>query len=255
MTILSKEAWDIGQAVVLLHSLKLEAGAEPEALAEEYGDQIYSTALSRRTTASNASYSSYADWLLDPARRAGDITLAENDTGSACYYYVSVFEDRLRDEEATHNVRHLLVRAGSASASETPTQEEYDQAEEEAARLLQEWKSGEATESSFAALVSANSDDTGSAQNGGLISNITPTSSYVEAFLNWSTDPARREGDTDLVKTEYGWHIMYYVSTGDPVWRQTAGAALKDQDYEQLTSDAVQGWNITQGMGMNFLAP
>lgn len=234
---------------------KLEAGAEPEALAEEYGDQIYSTALSRRTTASNASYSSYADWLLDPARRAGDITLAENDTGSACYYYVSVFEDRLRDEEATHNVRHLLVRAGSASASETPTQEEYDQAEEEAARLLQEWKSGEATESSFAALVSANSDDTGSAQNGGLISNITPTSSYVEAFLNWSTDPARREGDTDLVKTEYGWHIMYYVSTGDPVWRQTAGAALKDQDYEQLTSDAVQGWNITQGMGMNFLAP
>ena len=108
---------------------------------------------------------------------------------------MSVFEDRLRDEEATHNVRHLLVRAGSASASETPTQEEYDQAEEEAARLLQEWKSGEATESSFAALVSANSDDTGSAQNGGLISNITPTSSYVEAFLNWSTDPARREGE------------------------------------------------------------
>ena len=77
----------------------------------------------------------------------------------------------------------------------------------------------------------------------------------MEAFLNWSTDPSRREGDTDLVKTEYGWHIMYYVSTGDPVWRQTAGAALKDQDYEQLTSDAVQGWNITQGMGMNFLAP
>ena len=232
---------------------KLEGGADPEALAEEYADQLYSSSLSRRTTAANASYSTYADWLLDSARKAGDVTLSEQETIDSCYYYVALFQDRLRDEENAHTVRHLLVRAGNGTAGETPTQEQYDQAETKAQELLDEWKAGEATESSFAALASANSADSGSASSGGLISGITSTSSYVQAFKDWALDPARREGDAELVKTEYGWHIMYYSSTDDPIWRQTVTTALRSQDYEQLTAEAAQGWNITRGMGMNLI--
>lgn len=232
---------------------KLESGTAPEALEAEYQDRLYNVAVSRRTTGSNAQYSTYGDWLLDSARKAGDITLSENDTGSAYYYYVALFEDRLRDEEPTHNVRHLLVQAGDANASEPPTQEQYDEAEEKASSLLQQWQSGEANEDTFSALVSANSDDSGSRSNGGLISDITSASSYVDAFKEWAIDPARKEGDTGLVKTEYGWHIMYYVSTNDPIWRQTVANQLRDQDYEQLSADAVQGWNITRGMGVNFI--
>ena len=233
---------------------KLEAGADPEDLAEEYEEQLYSSSVSRRTTAANASYSTYADWLLDPSRRAGDVNLSENDSSSASYYYVALFEDRLRDEEPTHNVRHLLVRAGDTTTSD-PTQEQYDQAEQEAQALLDQWKAGDATEDTFAALAAANSDDTGSASNGGLISNITTSSSYVQTFKDWATDPARREGDAELVKSEYGWHIMYYVSTGDPVWRQTVTTALENQDYEQLAADATQGWTISRGTGMSFVNP
>ena len=75
----------------------------------------------------------------------------------------------------------------------------------------------------------------------------------VEPFLDWALDSARKEGDVDLVKTEYGWHLMYYVSTNDPVWRQSTTAALQNQDYEQLAESATQGWNISQGMGMKLV--
>ena len=47
---------------------------------------------------------------------------------------------------------------------------------------------------------------------------------------------------------------MYYVSTGDPVWRQNTAAALRNQDYEELADQASQGWSVSRGMGMNFIS-
>ena len=149
-------------------------------------------------------------------------------------------------------MRHLLVRAGSGT---NPTQEQYDEAEEKAQELLDQWKAGEATEDSFAELATANSQDTGSASSGGLISGITSNSNYVEPFKDWAVDSARRAGDVELVKSEYGWHIMYYASSDDPAWKITVGNALRDQDREELYASASQGWTTSQGTGMKFINP
>ncbi|MCI9157155.1 MAG: hypothetical protein HFF44_09520 [Lawsonibacter sp.] len=230
---------------------RLEAGEDVEAVAEEYEEQLYSTALSRRASGVNVSMSIYSDWLMDSVRKTGDVTLVEQETVDSYYYYVSVFEDRFRDEENTNTVRHLLVRAGSGTG--TPTQEQYDEAEKKAQELLDQWKAGEATEDSFAQLAAANSQDTGSAASGGLISGITSTSSYVQPFKDWATDSSRKAGDVELVKSDYGWHIMYYVSSDDPAWKITVGSALRTQDLEQLSAEASQGLNVTQGFGMKFI--
>lgn len=230
---------------------KLEGGADPEALADEYSEQLGGSTVSGHALGSNLiAYTSYGDWLTDSARKAGDVTIVENDAESAYYYYVIRYEGRELDQEPTHTVRHLLARAGTGSE---PTQEEYDAAEQEAQGFWDEWKAGEATEASFAALASANSDDSSSAQNGGLISNITSSSGDVEAFRDWALDPARKAGDVGLVKTEYGWHLMYYVSTNEPVWRQTALNALQNQDYEDLANSASENWTVTRGAGMSFI--
>lgn len=233
---------------------RLEGGADPEALAEEYKDRLSGSALSTSSTGTSLTgYSAYGAWLKDSARRAGDIDLFERDYASYCYYYVIVYEGRALVQEPANDIRHLLVRAGDGSGA--PTQAEYDEAEKKAQGLLNEWKAGDATEDSFAALAAANTDDTASASSGGLYSNITGTSSYVQPFLDWSTDPARRTGDTGLVKTEYGWHIMYYAASKDPVWKQTAAVALQEQDYQELADSAAQGWNISRGMGMGLVTP
>lgn len=233
---------------------KLNSGSDPASLAEEYADTLYGSSDGSRSTYANLAYFAYGDWLFDSERKAGDVTLIEEGTDTTYYYYVVRFEDRSLDQEETHNVRHLLVQAGEPTTTSQPSQEEYDQAEQKAQELLAQWKAGEATEESFTALVTENSDDSGSASSGGLISNITASSSYVESFRSWAIDPARKEGDVELVKSEYGWHIMYYVSTNDPIWKQNTAAALQNQDYEDLASAASEGWTITRGTGMNFVS-
>ena len=81
----------------------------------------------------------------------------------------------------------------------------------------------------------------------------SPNSSYGEDFLSWSTDPVRKAGETGLVKTENGWYVTYYVSSGDPIWKQTTTAALQQQDFDKLAGDASEGWIVSTGMGMNFV--
>jgi len=228
---------------------KLEAGEDPAALSEEYADQLYSCQVSDSQVGSSVN-SAYTEWAYDSARKAGDVTLAEYDSGTAYNYYVVLFEGRQRDETPTDNVRHILIQPEGGSEA---TDEQKAAAKSQAEELLAQWKAGEATEDSFAALAQENSADSGSASNGGLISNITPDSSYVESFRDWAVDPARQVGDTGLVESDYGWHIMYYAGAGDPVWKQTAQSALTNQDYSAWLEAAEEGYDATNGIGLKFL--
>lgn len=233
---------------------KLKSGEDVEDLIEEYADLLYGSSDGRRATYSDLIYTPYCDWLFDSARKAGDVTIVEDGSDTIGIYYVLRFDGRELDQEKTHDVRHLLIKAGNSTINSEPTQEEYDEAEQKAQALLDQWKAGEADEASFIALVIENSEDTGSAESGGLIADITSTSGYVESFRSWAIDPARREGDVELVKSEYGWHIMYYVSTNDPVWKRTAVIALQNQDYEELADAALRGWTVTRGAGLRFIS-
>lgn len=108
------------------------------------------------------------------------------------------------------NVRHILIQPETAEDG-TISDEAWEAAEEEANRILEEWKSGDATEDSFATLAGTYSTDGGSSTNGGLYEGVYP-GQMLETFNDWCFDPDRQNGDTDIVKTEYGYHIMYFVS-------------------------------------------
>lgn len=230
---------------------RLESGADPADLAEEYKDSLYSSQISNSLTGAQLN-SSYSQWALDSARRSGDVTLAEYDSSSSYYYYVVRFEDRFLDEAPTNNVRHILIAPETDEGSSTPTDQQMADAKAKAEELLKQWAAGPATEASFAELARENSADSGSASNGGLISNITASSSYVENFKNWAIDPARRQGDTGLVESSYGWHIMYYTA-GQPAWQQTALYSLQSQAYQAWTEAALEGRDATEGLGMKFV--
>ncbi|MBR4864192.1 MAG: peptidylprolyl isomerase [Oscillospiraceae bacterium] len=116
------------------------------------------------------------------------------------------------------------------------TESQWAECLAKAEKILQEWKDGEATEESFAALVATYTEDPGSASTGGLYEDINPTSSYVENFLNWSVDMARQPGDTDIVQTEYGYHIMYFVS-GSPYWKSSAETQLLSERTNKMIEE------------------
>ena len=52
----------------------------------------------------------------------------------------------------------------------------------------------------------------------------------VAAFEDWCFDTARKAGDTGIVQTEYGYHVMYYVGT-ETDWMADAISALTSTKY------------------------
>ena len=112
------------------------------------------------------------------------------------------------------SVRHILIQPEGKNDDGTYTDEAWAEAEKKANDLLTEWQNGEHTEDSFAFMAAENSQDPGSVENGGLYEDIYP-GKMVDEFDAWCFDPARQPGDTGIVKTSYGYHIMYFSSTGE----------------------------------------
>lgn len=239
---------------------KLEAGEDPAQLAQEYADQLTGDpSVSQVMSGSSVASASYAQWAQDTARQNGDVTLSEYDAGpSSYYYYVVRFEGRARNDENTATVRHILVAADQDEGASEPTEDQYAAAKTKAEELLDQWKSGPATQESFAELAKANSADTGSAADGGLITDIYSGSGYVSTFTDWALDAARRPGDTGIVQNTgssvKGWHIMYFVGRdGDPVWKLTAKTAMENNDYTQWQNAAKDKVSYTTGLGLKFV--
>ena len=200
----------------------------PEATAADYDADT--TTL--REGVSYASFSEvYKEWLTDEARQEGDVEYFENgESGYIVLYYLH----RENYDFPLPNVRHILISADS-TADETAKEE----AKAEADRILEEYLAGEQTEDAFAALAQEYSTD--NAEEGGLYENITP-GSMVETFDAWCFDEARQIGDTGIVETEYGYHIMYFVGFGDTYLNYMLENDLRYSDfqawYEEVTADA-----------------
>ena len=123
------------------------------------------------------------------------------------------------------DIRHILIVPQEQNEDGTYTDEAWQLASEQAEAILQQWIDGESTEESFAELAVNNSAD-GSASNGGLITDVYP-GQMVEEFNDWCFDPARRVGDVGIVKTKFGYHVMYFSAVSEEIyWRTVA-----ERDY------------------------
>lgn len=242
------------QALALEIQQRLQEGEDPEALAKEYEEELFSSQVKATRNASSIAASSYAEWALDAGRKSGDVTVAEYDSGTAYMYYVAQYGERFRDETKTANVRHILV--GTEGTGE-PTEEQYEAAKEKAQLLLDLWQSSGGDEETFAGLAAGNSADASSASKGGLIEHVGVSSGYVQTFTDWALAPGRKSGDTGLVKNTgssvKGWHVMYYISDDLPEWALQAQDALAEEDYLAWESAATEGYEAVEGSGMSFV--
>lgn len=132
-----------------------------------------------------------------------------------------------KDDTPVVDVRHILV-AFETDEEGNVTEEANAAAREEAQKLYDQWQADGATEEAFAALAAANTDDTGTAANGGLCSTIAPGDT-VTAFNDWIFAEGRQAGDCELVETEFGWHVTYFVRDAGLLWQV---AAESDYVYE-----------------------
>jgi hypothetical protein len=62
----------------------------------------------------------------------------------------------------------------------------------------------------------------------------------VNPFSTWCFDSSRKAGDTAIIKSQYGYHIMYFVGyNDDTVWQYNAKTALANEDGT-TASDALE---------------
>ncbi len=211
------------------------------------------------TTSTNVMYGDLSNediqkWLSDPSRKQGDITYIEitnttegengEEVKTVSSYYVIRFEKRNDNLMKLQNVRHILVafeggRKDSETGETVYSETEKAAAKSAAQKLLDQWiastkdMSQKDAEEAFAKLANKESDD-GDGTTGGLYEDIYP-GQMVSGFENWCFDETRKTGDTGLVETEYGYHVMYYVSEDEMTYRDY----MVDAD---MTSDAMEKW-------------
>ncbi len=216
-----------------------------KALAIEYAEEANKSAYNEdsATLASNLTKSSlsqlsedFANWAFDDARKYGDVSVFEVESQNAYYVAYMVTPATKDTSVSSADIRHLLVQAATTDAngkelSDSEVNKNFAQAKKDAEALLEEWKSGDATEDSFSALVKEHTDDSGSKETGGLYQGIKNDGTYVQEFTDWALAD-HKPGDTGLVKTTYGYHIMYYVTNdGLEKWESDTRAAIADAKY------------------------
>ena len=144
------------------------------------------------------------------------------------------------------DVRHILIMPTGGTTGEngatTYSEEEWEAARVEAQKILDEWLAGDATEETFADLANVNSADS-DGTDGGLYTYV-PEGQMVPEFNDWCFDPARQVGDYGLVRTTYGYHVMYF-SGSHPIWYVTAEADLSNEIANGIVPAAMEKYETT----------
>ena len=139
------------------------------------------------------------------------------------------------------DVRHILVQVKGGTTAEdgstTYSDEEWKTCEEAAQAILETWLAGDKTEDSFAALATEKTEDPGSQQSGGLYEQVYEGQMVTE-FNDWCFDEARAYGDYGLVKTTYGYHVMFFVGS-EPQWISYAESDWMNEQSNKLLEDIV----------------
>lgn len=227
-----------------------------------YANASYSLSTGVVGDTLTSSSSSIAPWLMDSARKSGDVAAIEV-SGSG--YYVVLFKDRYLVTDPTVDVRHILFQADTSDSTETnengyavPTQTAMDAAKAEAQAVLDEWEAGEKTSERFAELANEHSDDTGSNTNGGLYTYVYK-GQMVPNFNDWCFDPSRVTGNVGLVENAgpnyWGWHIIYFENSNDPYWKHVAYEAKQSTEQNEWLTSITDAAEAVEADGMQYVGP
>lgn len=190
------------------------------------------------------------DWVVSADRAVGDVTVVESESGYSVLYLSALPH---KDTVKPVDVRHILIAfptdddGNVVEMTDEEKQEYYTKAKSIYDQYLQN-----PTEDNFATLATENSEDPGSKENGGLYEEVN-VGEMVDAFNDWCFDAARKPGDTGIVETEYGYHIMYYVGNDhDETWKTTVKTALSNEAFTSFDTGIIDGdtYKITESNAM-----
>jgi hypothetical protein len=253
-------AWHENQCLVL--------AAEEEGYQITEETQAYLDGMAKAFVEVAASYGftdaqEFVNKIMDPTCTLDEYLAGMELSYKAEDYMIAMIETPTRDEVEAHfdayaeafatnygitkdtgkliDVRHILIIPEGGTVNEdgktkTYSEDEWKACLVKARKILNEWKSGEATEESFAQMAYQYSED--NFEEGGLYEYVYE-GQMVEEFEDWCFDSSREPGDTGLVRTVFGYHIMYYVY-GEEGWYRYGQQSLAQELRRELIDSLVQ---------------
>lgn len=214
----------------------VENGESLETVAKAYNAVYYAT--------DDAYYSdaySYGDWLFREDRQAGDKTIIDDGAG----YYVMIFNSRGRHDYPTVNIRDIFFKVDKDSLDQTASDysdqlsQLYEDSCSKAEDIQKAWQDAGGDEASFAKYADENTSTEG--LEGGLYEQMT-TGTLDTNVDKWCFDSSRKSGDSQIIYTDDGFHLVYFVGEGEPSWKVEVRKAMRTQDtntwYDSLSKNA-----------------
>jgi hypothetical protein len=227
------------KADAMLGKVTGEESFKEQALANASKDQKDDYKKDEATLMKNTAVTQFSQISDDAVKWAtsakkGDKKVFETDAGC---YVVYIVEAAHRDASETVDVRHILFKVDSEAEDQTKAKADAKKKAEDA---LAEWQKGDKTEESFAALATEKTEDTGSQSTGGLYERVYK-GQMVKSFENWCFDKGRKAGDTGIVESEHGYHVMFFVQKNDePLWKLKIRDALSSEDAKTYTDELLK---------------
>lgn len=205
-----------------------------------------------KSTAQSTFSEDAAKWLFDSSTKVGSKKLFSDEENGK---YIVVLALSKPHQEQTVTARHILFQTKDQSSGSDLSEEEIAKKKTQAEDVLKKFNEGDKTEDSFAALANEYNEDSGSSSNGGLYEHIYPGQMVTE-FNDWVFDANRKAGDVELVETEYGYHIIYFIAKdGTDYYDSTIRSSKANEDIETETKALQEGKDYVVGLGprrMNY---
>lgn len=205
-----------------------------------------------KSTAQSTFSEDAAKWLFDSSTKVGSKKLFSDEENGK---YIVVLALSKPHQEQTVTARHILFQTKDQSSGNDLSEEEIAKKKNQAEDVLKKFNEGDKTEDSFAALANEYNEDTGSSSNGGLYEHIYPGQMVTE-FNDWVFDANRKAGDVELVETDYGYHIIYFVAKdGKDYYDSAIRSSKANEDIETETKALQEGKDYVVGLGprrMNY---
>lgn len=205
-----------------------------------------------KSTAQSTFSEDAAKWLFDSSTKVGSKKLFSDEENGK---YIVVLALSKPHQEQTVTARHILFQTKDQSSGNDLSEEEIAKKKTQAEDVLKKFNEGDKTEDSFAALANEYNEDTGSSSNGGLYEHIYPGQMVTE-FNDWVFDANRKAGDVELVETDYGYHIIYFVAKdGKDYYDSAIRSSKANEDIETETKALQEGKDYVVGLGprrMNY---
>ncbi len=221
-----------------------------KALAPEDQKASYDNADYTLRTGGTYSDSALKNWLFDPARKAGDVTVLDTDST----FSTVMFLERRQSTDPTVTVRQLLLQPETSVSAATDA--DWTNLLTEAEKIYKPIENTAVTEDAFVKLVTEHSDALYSRNDGGIFKDMARGTMGSDEADAWLYDPARVAGDHTMVKTDAGYVILYFVSQGRPEYQVEVEETLRTADYSKLRSEnefKSVGNPVVSQFGMTFV--